>query len=1333
MATNDLPCPVMDWTSSDRGRAIKDFKQLSQMWFAVKDIEAAKQHNYIILWLGTEGLRLFNTWGFTEEQLVDPNNIWRRLEQLEPTQNFRISRLEMQRLHQQEGEAIQDFVTRIRSLADKCSYAAPNIKNERILEQLIAGTRITTAQRELLNKDATLTLEQAIQIAKTHEASEHHMRKFRELTSGGNAAASIDALKHQTKACGNCGRNHPPRQCPAYGDICSLCKKPNHWRKMCRSGNHGTSTKAKKAWRKPRGLSRGRQRQSINAVTDNPSDDVTDLMENLVFDTIENKDNRDEVFVDLHIQYKKPATLRVKVDTGAQGNVLPLRIFRRMYPEKLDPHGYPTDGCLQEKCTTLYAYNGTTIKQHGTIHIPCRYDSSEWHQATFFVTESDGPAIMGLPSSRELKLVTLHCAIQSQKQGTVPIRNTDDLRQQYPDRFEGIGSFDGELHITLKEGSRPVIQPPRRYPVQLVDEIKAELRRMEEMDVITKETEPTDWLNALAFSRKASGALRVCLDPRALNECIKRTHHKTPTLEEITNRLNGSKFFSKLDAKHGYWSITLDEESSKLTTFNSPAGRYRFKRLPFGLNISQDAFQQHMDRILNQCEGTIGITDDIIVHGKDEEEHDRNLHHIMHIAKKSGLVFNPIKCHIKTPSIKFFGTIFDVEGAHPDPSKCAEIQAIPAPQSTTDLQRFLGIIQFLSPFIANLSTKTAPLRALLKNGTPFEWNSSLQKVFDELKSSICKDVTLAYFDVTKPATVQVDASQIGVGAALLQNGRPIAFASKALTETEQRYANIERELLAIVFGCERFHTYVFGKPFTVETDHKPLEKIHKKSLANTPPRLQRMMLRLQNYDITVKYRPGKEMVLADSLSRLNPSPGKEILLEKSIYAVQFTHDRLQQLKHETNKDPEITTLRDFITRGWPASAKGLPKGLREFWSCKEELTVEDDLVLKGERILIPPTMRRYILQQIHSGHQGIEKCKLRAKACVYWRGINNDIEELVGSCMICQRNRNSQQTETLMPHPIPDEPWQVLASDIFHFDNNDFILLADYHSKMTFVRRLPTRSTSSSVIGILKQLLGEHGVPQKLISDNGPQYNSMEFRKFANDWGFMHVTSSPHYPQSNGFAERMVQTVKKTMLKAKQGGNDLEMALLCLRTTPIDNNLPSPAQLLYGRQIQSNLPLIPNSSPRPPQQVQHAFQHRQAKQKAHYDKHACDLPPLQAQQRVLMQEEDGTWSPATVLEKRNEPRSYIVRSPNGGVYRRNRRHLRDISASPGTRHVTWSDQDVSEDCSNTHQLVEPRQLPPQDDIPVAHQHSAHAQQSVQANLRRSDRQTKRTKRFIEEI
>ncbi|WP_293653519.1 hypothetical protein, partial [Thiolapillus sp.] len=319
-----------------------------------------------------------------------------------------------------------------------------------------------------------------------------------------------------------CGGSHAPRQCPAYGTTCSKCHKKNHWRQVCRSGGGATPSsnssrrnatfqqKKKKRGGLPH-RNYGQWRKTVNAITDDSGDDYSSDLEHLEFSSIEKDsgDDRDELYASLDIIYKRPASLKVKVDTGAQGNILPLRIFRRMFPERLNPNGFPAEGTTETRRTILHAYNGTPIKQFGVINLSCKYRDSDWQNAEFFVTESEGSAILGLPSSRQLRLVTVHCAVQkvstSKKQ---PIKDASHLKHMYPDRFEGIGDFEGELHITLQEGAKAVVQPPRKYPIQLLDEIKSELEKMERLDVITPVTEPTDWVNALAFSRKSSGGLR---------------------------------------------------------------------------------------------------------------------------------------------------------------------------------------------------------------------------------------------------------------------------------------------------------------------------------------------------------------------------------------------------------------------------------------------------------------------------------------------------------------------------------------------------------------------------------------------------------------------------------------------------------------------------------------------------------------------------------------------------------------------------------------------------------------------------------------------------------
>ena len=238
----------------------------------------------------------------------------------------------------------------------------------------------------------------------------------------------------------------------------------------------------------------------------------------------------------------------------------------------------------------------------------------------------------------------------------------------------------------------------------------------------------------------------------------------------------------------------------------------------------------------------------------------------MQTVHKYDLVLNPQKTHVKAQAINLFGCLYDANGVHPDPGKVDAVHTLLAPTNVTKLQEFLGLVTYLSPFIPGLSTLTAPLQELLKKDTDFIWNCTYNTAFEWVKEAVISDTTLRYSDPSLLVTIQVDASQVDLGAALLQNGKPIAFASKALTKTECRYVNIEREMLAAVFRAERFHTYIYGQSFTIKSDHKPLESISRKNLADTPAWLQCMMLCLQGYNFRIHYCPGKEMVILDTLS-----------------------------------------------------------------------------------------------------------------------------------------------------------------------------------------------------------------------------------------------------------------------------------------------------------------------------------------------------------------------------------------------------------------------------------------------------------------------------------
>ena len=240
---------------------------------------------------------------------------------------------------------------------------------------------------------------------------------------------------------------------------------------------------------------------------------------------------------------------------------------------------------------------------------------------------------------------------------------------------------------------------------------------------------PTEWVSSITYVQKANGKLCLCLDPLDLNEAICRDHHKMPTVEEVVHEIVHSHFFTKLDAHHGYWSIILNQDSSLLTTFKSPFGRYCFLQLPFGLVCSLDIFQKKMDQILEETQGCIGIIDDITIHSHTEVEHDAHLQDLMWIACKYNLVFNPQKTHMKAQAINFLGCLYDANGVHPDLGKVDAIHTLLAPTNITKLQEFLGLVMCLSPFIPGLSTLTTPLQELFKKDTDFTWNHTYDAAF----------------------------------------------------------------------------------------------------------------------------------------------------------------------------------------------------------------------------------------------------------------------------------------------------------------------------------------------------------------------------------------------------------------------------------------------------------------------------------------------------------------------------------------------------------------------------------------------------------------------------
>ena len=375
----------------------------------------------------------------------------------------------------------------------------------------------------------------------------------------------------------------------------------------------------------------------------------------------------------------------------------------------------------------------------------------------------------------------------------------------------------------------------------------------------------------------------------------------------------------------------------------------------------------------------------------------------------------------------------------------------------------------------------------------------------------------------------------------------MAMASRSLTPTESRYSNIKRECLGVMVGLEKFEYYLMGRHVLVETDHSPLEQIFKKRIADAPTRLQRMILNCLKFDITVKYKPGVKIPMADALSRICTPTEKEKEEEERKFEINFISNitspiNISLIKSATEKDPTLNRLKQMIMEGWPEYRKQCPQELWDFWYFRCDLAIEDGMILKSNRIVIPEELRRQVLEALHTGHQGETKCILLASQSVYWPGINKEIISMVKDCYQCNKFQPAQPKLPIMQPDLPTRPWEKLGTDIFEFNGLKYLMIVDYFSRFPVIRHLKDM-TAETVSKKFSKVFAEYGLPSTIQADFGSQYTSEKFRKECELNGITLLFSSPYHHQANSLAERAIGTTKALWKKAEDSGENKETAL----------------------------------------------------------------------------------------------------------------------------------------------------------------------------------------------
>ena len=596
-----------------------------------------------------------------------------------------------------------------------------------------------------------------------------------------------------------------------------------------------------------------------------------------------------------------------KIDTGAQVNILSKADYQRVKQKSK----------LHKSTVKLSAYNGSAIPVVGKSVLNLNHKGRSY-PVLFIIVDIEATPILGLTTCSHLNLIKRIMHVDKDMH--------EIMTQQFQDCFGEIGKLPGVHHITIDP---TVVHPPRKLPIALREKLREELRRMVKMGIIKPVHEPTDWVNSLVVVEKPNGKLRICLDPKDLNKAIKRHHFHLPTTEEILASMSNAKFFTKLDASNAYWQIEVDDESSKLLTFNTPFGRFSFQRLPFGIHSASEICQAKISEILEGIEGALNSQDDIIIWGSDKAELAARTTKVLDSIRSSGLKLNKDKCIFETQTTTFLGHKISAQGVEADPAKITAIMNMPEPTSKKELQRFLGVITYLGKFIPNLSDLTAPLRSLLEKDAIYSFEKPQKDAVNKLKEVITSNRVLKFFDPTLPIRIQADASNQGLGAIIEQQHPqgwyPVAYASQSLTQSERNYCQLEKETLAIVFGCEKFRQYVYGQKFDIYNDHQPLKSIFNKALTKCPPRIQRLLLRLQQYDFEMHYIKGSQLTIPDALSRAplgdtTPEiPESEIscCIHSIMSSLPISAAKHSQIAAETLKDVTMQQLVHYFT-SWMA-------------------------------------------------------------------------------------------------------------------------------------------------------------------------------------------------------------------------------------------------------------------------------------------------------------------------------------------------------------------------------------------------------------------------------
>ncbi|VDL65922.1 unnamed protein product, partial [Nippostrongylus brasiliensis] len=1193
-------------------------------------------------------------------------------------------------LVQKPGQALHEFYAELQKAANSCSF--DTIKNHRdafVTMVFIGGLASVETRKRLLEKEE-LTSKEALEQAEAFErvganaphlkegpqkigVAQVRMQKGNDVRRGtGRSQIQEKRVKpdkgpvRDRRRCWVCGApGHVGHDCfrkdRAY---CKVCRKKGHYAVVCKAADRRKVSRQVHWCVEPPGCSDSENEitnAAINGVyfktqthcrrakMDEPVRQSLQDEEMTLRATQSAKEEESDSGIN-GLAAEPPRMLQMEangqivpfeLDTGASMSIIDEKTWYRL--------GQPR---LKETQVAATAYNNERIKLQGKVNVEVKFagktarlDLHVFKDATHSLCGRDMIQALQIDCGPHYNRV--HKVVEMSK---VELKNeVIRLLNLNKELFQaGLGRCTTtQAELKFKNGEpRPKFFRARPVPIALRPKVEAKLEELVQNGTLRR-VEHTEWATPLVVVPKPGGKVRICGDYKVtVNPQLDINQYPLPKPDDLFHMLNGGKKFSKLDLKDAYMQVELKEEFQKYTTINTHKGLFQYTRVPFGIASAPAIFQKIMETTLAGIEGVLIYLDDITVTGPDDRSHLQRLEKVLKRLREAGFRLKREKCEFLKQEMEFLGHVVDANGIRPSPSKLKAMINMPEPKNIKETESYLGMVQYYGKFIPQLATLAAPLNALRRKGVPWKWDEEQRKAFQAIREKLTATETLAHYNPDVPVVLATDASEYGLGAVLYhkyEDGteKVIAYASRSLTKEERNYAQIEKEALGIVYGVEKFNQFLYGRRFTLLTDHQPLVRIFgpKQGLPIiAAKRLHRWGLRLMVYSFDIEYRKTEDFGNADGLSRLpdpRELPSAEMVVDE-VRMQQRTEEVInglpmteKQIAQATKEDKVLKMVERYICEGWPLEVKD--SRLKPFAAKKTELSLYRGCILWDNRVVIPDRYKAQVLKILHNSHYGRNRMVSLARMKVWFPGIDAAIERVAKGCHICAALGKDPVRTPLHPWEEPEKVWQRLHIDFCDANGSKWLIVVDAKSKWPEVIRMGS-TTAERTIAKLKEIFSRNGLPEQLVSDNGPPFSSKFFREYCENRGIEQIFTPPYHPNSNGEAERFVQTFKTTLYKGlrsrKTEENSVWDLLFEYRVTPHVATGKSPAEMLQGRNLRTTLDVIKTG------QRKNLMSRYTAKMKQQYDKGKRERK-FRIGQEVYIRNYSGTgdrWIPGIIVK-----------------------------------------------------------------------------------------------------